>query len=132
MDRGTFVEALEISSDIYRQECKNVAIDPNEEGQSCGLPSPCIHEQCEDVFGAAVGSHIDQGNHDSKKAQNMDDQDNAFKLRQQAHYHRVHDDRNHNNSPENERPMPSFGWIVWIVQDDETLNDSCAEVSSRG
>ena len=54
----------------------------------------------------------------------MDKKDNTFENRQQTGDYNVDENGHSNHGPGEECPVKVLRLIVWIVQDDETLDDS--------
>ena len=61
----------------------------------------------------------------------MENQDKSFNHRQKTAYDCVDEDRHSNDSPAKKCTMPSVGFICWIVENNQALNDGADEDASR-
>lgn len=82
------------------KEGENSALKTDEERQPCCLPSSLVQEHCEDLRDIAMRCHIHKRYQNGKEAKHMNDQDQAFELRQQTRYDCVNDHSHQDDGPE--------------------------------
>lgn len=76
------------------------------------------------------GTYVDHWNQNSEKADNVDDQDEGFNLRQNSAGDRVDEHSDYNRSPKEQGTMPLLRDIVRMIQLDQCFNHGTSKITA--
>jgi hypothetical protein len=85
-----------------------------------------------DVFGAAMGGKVGEGDEDAEEANDVEDEDCAFNLGELGCEVGVEEEAEEDDGEEQEGAVPSLEVVCWVVENKQALNDRSAEVRGTG
>jgi hypothetical protein len=76
-------------------------------------------------------SSLPENGNDGYKACQVEDNDEDLELWKHSRHDSVHQNADHSHEPRQQGALPEFGIVVWIIEDDQTLED-CASKETFG
>lgn len=86
-------------------------------------PAAIVGESKKDVVRISPRGQDPKGNDDGKEAGHMDDKNDAFDQRQLSGQRRVEEYRKADDGNSQQRPVPGLVFVLFVVQDDQALDD---------
>ena len=86
----------------------------------------------EDVFGGTMRGEVGQDNENAEEAEDVQDEGGAFELGKLRGEVGVDEEGEESDGDEQEGTMPPVEVVVWVVEDEEALDDGATEVSGTG
>ncbi len=107
---------------ICTQQWNHDCQDTHDCRQTVAAPTAIVVELGEDVVSTSSRAEDPESDQYAKEAEDVDDQHNAFHQRQFLDEESVEDDGEGSDRECQQCPVPSFGNVVWIIQNREPLN----------
>jgi hypothetical protein len=98
--------------------------------------APVVATECKvggkDVFGAAMGGKVDEGDEDAEEANDVENEDCAFNLGELGCEVGVEEEAEEGDGEEQEGAVPSLEVVRWVVENKQALNDRSTKVRGTG
>jgi translation elongation factor EF-1beta len=85
-----------------------------------------------DIFGVAMGGKIGESNEDAEEANDVENEDCAFNLRELGCEVGVEEESEEGDSEEKEGSVPSLEAVCWVIENKQALNNRSPEVRGTG
>ena len=116
---------------VGSEKSKHVTEKPHEEGESVGRPVSTIDKGLEHLRWLCMRPKNNKGEQYSEEAEDVENQNQSLKFREQAADNRVDGDTEQDDSPEEHDAMPGVRLVGRIGKNDQALCHGPVEIPNR-